>query len=355
MRLPWWTCIVLTLPSFAFGGESSSPWSVSGLLSAVAQREFLAFGENAGSSIPFQLEASYHAASKHEFFVKAGIAAGNGLDGRCPFPVPPWAADMEDAVKQLNGRDRDHLLCAWYKFTTQATSHSSLGLTLGLIDATDYVDDNAFANDEFHQFMNRALVNAPIAHLPSYDLGAAIDYDARSWYGRGVYMTVGENSNGRPFSYSGMQFGIRTQSSLGVGEYRFVAEMTSRSFLDASKTSTHRSGTLGGSLDQTLGDAVGIFLRLGLQESRADIQYGQFLSGGIQVSGLDLTALSDRIGLGYAYLNGRFESTHVGEIYYLANLTDRLALTLDLQYLVDELPEGRTNGTVLGFRATASL
>jgi hypothetical protein len=45
----------------------------------------------------------------------------------------------------------------------------TLDATIGIIDATDYLDENACSNDEYTQFMNEALVNGPNAFLPSHD------------------------------------------------------------------------------------------------------------------------------------------------------------------------------------------
>lgn len=79
-------------------------------------------------------------------------------------------------MKDFNGHSRDHLLTAWVKHTFNISKDGNLGVTLGLIDATDYLDDNAHANDEFTQFMNEALVNGPNFFLPSYDIGGALEW-----------------------------------------------------------------------------------------------------------------------------------------------------------------------------------
>jgi hypothetical protein len=48
-----------------------------------------------------------------------------------------------------------------------STGHGCfLRLTGGLIDATDAVDTNAYANNEYTQFMNQALVNGPSGFAP---------------------------------------------------------------------------------------------------------------------------------------------------------------------------------------------
>jgi len=61
-----------------------------------------------------------------------------------PFTWSPWAADLEADVKNVNGRDRDCLLTGWYKHTFDFSGDNALGLTGGLVDATDYLDENAW-------------------------------------------------------------------------------------------------------------------------------------------------------------------------------------------------------------------
>ena len=81
-------------------------------------------------------------------------AAGNGLNGVNPFSLAPYADDLEDDLKDINGRNRDYLLEAWYKRTFMFSDDMKLAVTGGIIDSTGYIDDNAFANDETGQFMN---------------------------------------------------------------------------------------------------------------------------------------------------------------------------------------------------------
>ena len=63
--------------------------------------------------------------------------------------LAPWSADLEDDVKDINGRGRNYLLTAWYRHDFPITPNNTLSATLGLIDATEYLDTNAFANDEY--------------------------------------------------------------------------------------------------------------------------------------------------------------------------------------------------------------
>lgn len=126
-------------------------------------------------AIVFEPEIIITPTEQDEIFFKFGFSAGNGVNGETQLALAPWAANLEGDVKDINGRDRDYLLCAWYKHTFVLGSDHDLSLTGGVIDATDYLDQNAYANDEFTQFMNPALVNGPGGFAPSYDIGGAVE------------------------------------------------------------------------------------------------------------------------------------------------------------------------------------
>ena len=141
--------------------------SIGGVLSGAYQYEWVngpsGLDELGRGAVAFQPEVSITPTENDEIFFLFGFAAGNGLPGVTPFILASWAAGLEDDVKNINGRNRDFLLQAWYKHTFAFNEDHSLGLTGGIIDATNYLDDNAYSNDEYTQFMNEALVNGPKA------------------------------------------------------------------------------------------------------------------------------------------------------------------------------------------------
>lgn len=175
----------------SIGGTMAGQWQY---LSASDAPDF----DNEGrGAMVFQPEISFTPTSTDEVFVKLGFGAANGLmeEGRSPFTLAPWAADVEDGLKDINGRNRDYLLTAWYKHTFSFGEEHELALTGGIIDATDYLDENAFANDEFGQFMNEALVNGPIANLASYDIGGAVEWSFKGFSIKGILHGVHRELN----------------------------------------------------------------------------------------------------------------------------------------------------------------
>ena len=124
--------------------------SIEGVLAGAFQYQDLRdepdFTNTGRGAVSFQPEISFKPSQKNELFAKLGFARGNALNDVLPFVIRPWAAALEDDVKNINGTSRDYLLTAWYKHTFEFGQKHSLGLTGGLIDATDYLDNNAYSN-----------------------------------------------------------------------------------------------------------------------------------------------------------------------------------------------------------------
>ncbi len=350
--------LLVSLP--ALGYDITEKFSIGGILAGAYQYQWLDGDENLGrGALPFQPELSFRPTEKDEIFAKFGFAAGNGLNEVSEFNQRPWAADLEDDVKNINGRNRDHLLTAWYRHRFSFGDGSSLGATLGIIDATDYLDDNAFANDEYTQFMNDALVNGPGFFFPSYDAGGALEWDSGPWAVRGVYMNLGDNEEGRTSDYFGAQVERTLSTPLGDGEYRVVTFVTSRDLPNRDGTDYERRFGVLLSLDQELGGPLGAFIRFGWQDDEAAVDYDSILSGGLDINGGAWGRSRDNIGLGFGYLSGGnldVDKTYVTEGYYRLVLNDFLALTADVQYMKDDATEGdNPKGWILGLRAVTEF
>jgi len=347
----------------AHGFDINNKLSVGGVLAGVYQYQQVsdpAGGKDAGrGAVAFQPEMSFKATENDEIFVKFGFAAGNGLNEKSSFVLDSFAADLEDDVKDINGRNRDYLLTAWYKHTFRLSDTSLLGVTGGLIDATDYLDDNAFSGDEYTQFMNEALVNAPNAFVPSYDIGAALEWNAEDFSLRGVGMKIGSDDDGNSFTFYGFQLGYNLKSSLGEGNYRMIVGWTSKDFLDPQGEQKESRRCIIFSLDQGIGELLGLWLRFGNQKDDAAINFENIYSGGIDISGKLWGREKDNIGLGYAYLNGgnlEIDDTQVVESYVRFSLNDYLSITLDVQYMRESLNDGGdSKGYIYGIRFVAGI
>lgn len=306
---------------------------------------------------PLQPEISFRPNERNEFFAKFGLAADDGINELSPFALAPFAADLDADVQDINGRGRDYLLAAWYKHVFEIHQDNTLGVTVGIIDATDYLDDNAFANDEYGQFLNEAFVNAPTAFLPSYDYGGAIEWDRGQWSVRGVIMAVGENDDGNDYTFYGLQIAHTKTNRLGEGTFRVVLSGTSDDFLDPDGVRTEGLGQVLLNFDQEIGDKIGVFVRVGWQDDDASVTHDAIYSGGVVLKGKMWGFEKHSVGLGYGYLDGgnqEISGTHVTELYYKVGISERLSVTADVQYLRDNVRAGgdSPHGYIFGMRST---
>jgi hypothetical protein len=353
--------VALGGPAWAY--DVNEQLSIGGVLAGTLQCQRLS--EKAGAdndcdgALPIQPELSFRPTDSDEFFVKAGFAKGNGLNDKSPFVLAPWAADLHDDVKDINGSSRDYLLTAWYQHTFSLREDASLAATVGIIDATDYLDDNAYANDEYTQFMNEALVNGPNAFLPSYDPGGALVWNAGPWSLSGVIMHVHENDDGNGYNFYGAQLGYTLETALGEGTYRVLLDRTSKDFAEGEGESKHKRASILFSFDQQLGRVVGGYLRVGWQNNDAAVNYDGIWSGGLDIRGRPWGRADDNIGLGYAYLDGAnldINRSQVAEAYYRFVINPYLALSADIQYMKDDLRHQEDpEGFIYGVRLTAEF
>lgn len=353
--------------------EITDTFSIGGVLAGAYQHQEVNNVTEPNDSIgrgalSFQPELSWTPTKKDHVFAKFGFAAGDGLNEIGTFNLNPWAATLEGGLKNINGTGRDYLLTVWYKHTFEFKDGHSLGLTGGIIDSTDHLDQNAYSNDEYTQFMNEALVNGPNAFLPSYDVGGAIEYRYKERFGvNAVVMNVGQTdaaTGDNNFNFYGIQFGYRIHSGLGQGTYRALINFGSEDFLDPTGTTRESKMSYFLSFDQELGRNFGGWIRVGGQTDDAAITYENIFSGGIQINGTIYGREADAIGIGYAYLPGAnqvgntIDSTQVAEIYWRFGLNDYVALTADAQYMADDYVPAAgdgPNGYVLGVRATVEF
>lgn len=357
-------------PGDACAYEINEKFSIDGVVAGAYQYQSLSdapgFDSDGRGALVFQPEVSFTPTERDQVFAKFGFGAGNGLieEGKSPFFLSPWAADVQDDYKDINGRNRDYLLTAWYRHTFAFSGNHSLALTGGIIDSTDYLDENAFSNDEYTQFMNEALVNGPNAFPPSYDIGGAVQWTFNDFSINGVAMAMGSNDEDgdmeEPYNFYGVQLAYRLKTPLGEGNYRLLVDTTSSDFSNVAGTQKKRKTCVLVSFDQQLGDILGAWLRCGSQiEDRAALDCKNLYSGGLNISGTLWGRGGDNVGIGYARLDGgNLDLDHVDafEVYGRFALTDIFAITGDVQYMKDSMKQGDSpSGWIFGLRATAEF
>ncbi len=352
--------LVFTTPALVSAYDINEKLSVEGTLTGVYQyADFDIEGmddADRGAAV-FDFGVNLHPSDSDEFQITVGFASGNALNSVAPFSLVPYADDLEDDLKDINGRNRDYLLEAWYKHTFTISENVSLGITGGIINAGGYIDDNNFANDEIAQFMNDIFVNSTLANLPSYDLGGVVELDVSNFSIRGIAMNT-KNEDDKNFNYYALQFGSTFSTSLGEGNYRIYSFTTSDKFQNRGGTGGKRLQGFGISADQQLNEIFGVFARIGWQYDDAVIDHDTLYSGGINVNGKRWDRENDEVGVGYAYLDGvdkgDIENTDALEAYVKFQVSGFSDVTLDIQYLNDNMKQGEDqDGVVYGVRLNA--
>ena len=358
--------LTLTLASTAANAyEINENFSIGGVLAGAYQcqdvSEVSAFSDTCEGAVLFQPEFSFHPTTSNEIFFKLGFAQGNGLNDTPPFIIPSWGADLEDSVKNINGSDRDYLLAAWYKHMFNFANDQQLAVSLGIIDATDYLNGNAYAEDEYTQFMNTALTNGSSINLvlPAYDLGLALQWDKGPWSLAAIVMDVNENEDGNNFDFYSLQASYHVNNRFGNGNYRIGILAESRDFLTPDGTQLEDRAGLLLSFDQEFGQLIGGWIRFGGQREDAALIYRAIYSGGIDIKGTAWGRGDDNIGLGYAYVEGGnldIEQSQVAEAYYRWQLGEVFGLTADVQYMQDDYKSGSSlSGWIYGLRAAVEF
>ncbi len=356
--------LILAVPGIVLSFDVNEKLAVEGTLTGIYQYgNFNVRGVDDADrgAASLNLGVNFQPTDLDEFQITLGFAAGNGLNSLNPFSLAPYAGDLEDDLKDINGRNRDYLLEAWYKHTFRLSENVSLGMTGGIIDATAYIDDNNFANCECSHFMNEAFVNHSNVNLPSYDLGGVIELSVSNFSIRALAMNSKfESGDGKftNYNYYALQGGYKLSTNLGEGNYRVYGFTTNERFQCPDERDKDSLRGFGISADQKLGEIVGVFVRTSWQDDEAVIRHDEIYSGGVNINGKLWGRQDDEIGIGYAYLDGAcssdLDNTTAFETYAKFKMTSFSDVTLDIQYIKDDMKDSKDrDGVIYGIRMNA--
>jgi len=124
----------------ALGYDITDKVSIGGMLAGAYQYQWADGDDDRGrGALPFEPEISFRPTGQDEIFALFGFAAGNGLKDVTGFNLAPWAASLEDDVKDINGRNRDYLLTAWYMQDEYETAEDDMdGFILSIRGVVDF-------------------------------------------------------------------------------------------------------------------------------------------------------------------------------------------------------------------------
>lgn len=364
-------CIAFLASSFSSSSHAfdlSDTLSIEGTATGVVQQAELdnVFDEDGNEisdtgrgSATIDIGVNFHPTDHDEFQLTYSFAEGTAINGLEAFTLAPFADDLEEDLSDINSSGRYNLLEAWYKHTFEFCEQTSLGVTVGIIGSTGYIDDNEYANDEISQFMNDIFVNNTLANLPDYDTGAALEFASGAWTLKAVVMNS-ENDDDNGYHYYAVQIGRLIMTPLGEGNYRVYAFTTDNEFVDTDGSDEDKLTGFGISIDQQLSESVGLFARLGTQDDDVPVDHDKMISVGLSIAGNAWNRSEDTIGIGVAFLDGASDSgvndTTAAEAYYKFVYSDHFDLSLDVQWIDDDL-EGAPDaeGLLAGLRLNANF
>ncbi len=304
------------------------------------------------ASFALDVEGEIKPSRRDSVYASASFARGNGLKNTGGISLAMNADDLEDDVENINGRARDYLLEAWYRRELVDSKPLAIAVTGGLIDATRYLDHNRVANDEITQFMNEAFVTR--FFLPSYDPGFALQTTGEKWHVDMAWMRTQTDSNrkgGVDYDFFGVDLAYLYQLPFGEGHSHLVLQTTSSDFNDRDRPGRQIAiDGLSLSVDQTVGDGIDLFMRLGgTNDDAEELTHDELYSAGFELAGQKISVPKLVVGVAYAYLDGvgnqpgDIRHTRVFETYARYPLAQFGDISADVQWISDEVRAAASN------------
>ena len=285
-----------------------------------------------------------------------GYSTGNGLNKifeEKEFSLVPYDGETEQELKNINHSGRKYLETFYSQFTTHFSENLKFISVYGLIDATEYLDINEYANDENEQFMNSAFVNNPLADILSYSLGVVWKWEYKFTSLTALYTNL-KNDEGNNYNYYALQTSLELFNRTRFHLYYW---RTDKKFLSYTGKNDYKEG-IGLSASAKILKNLGSFLRTSLNTHTDTGDFKNFISGGITLS--NILFHEDNLAFALGYLKGNKKiseiiETHVLEGYYKIPIWKKLELTFDIQYQKDIKETEEISAIILGTRASVSF
>ncbi|MEW6442471.1 MAG: carbohydrate porin [bacterium] len=314
-----------------------------------------------GAGFAADLELGFSPIPGGEVLLRIHAGEGDGAD-RFLEPAGALLADLNTINDDNPGDDGLKLLEAFY---TQALFEGRLLFSVGKTEPLLFLDENAFANDEYAQFVGKPFVNNPV--LDSEDEYAPL-MALRVRFIEEVTCTLVGQSSTRPLLEGDQQKSayekifnkpfvggqIEAASGLGglEGHYRLYAWFQTYRHPRLAGSGSEEGWGVGFSLDQQILERVGLFARLGCQNDEV-YEVPWFWSAGTSVQGLFAGRPEDVLGMGIAGLKANEDLQDDGtelhlEAYWRFAWGEHFALSPDIQYVLAPLGDGDNDGVVAG-------
>ena len=307
------------------------------------------FKNPAGAGFAADLELTFEPIANGEFFLRIHAGEGEGADKDL--------MEAEALFANLNTIADDNPGDAGVAFLEVYYKHRFLdafALTVGKTDFFEFLDDNAFANDEITQFVGKAFVNNPVMDseneygplmgfeweiMEFLTLSGVVQSTSHPLLDEEEQKSKYDNVFNNPFW--GVQATYSPQWNGLEGNYRVYGWTQPYAHPKVEREGTEAGWGVGLSVDQWVHEKVGLFARFGYQ-NREVYEVPWFWSAGVHLQGIVPNREEDTLGLGVAGLkaNDRLDSSgtemHL-ETYYRIALSENFAISPHLQYVIHPL------------------
>jgi hypothetical protein len=323
--------------------------------------EGIDYKEAHGAGLAADLEFAFQPLRNGEFFMRIHAGEGQGADKDL---VDDGAlfANLNTIADDNPDGDGLSLLEAFY---THTFCDERYFVSIGKTEQVVFIDDNAFANDEYTQFVGKPFVNNPM--FDSEDEFAPLVAAGMSpveW----LNLILLFQSTSRPrleeelqkSKYDDMfdtpflagQITYSPELNGLPGNYRLFAWGATYQQPEISGDGADRGWGIGLSLDQMVTGKVGLFARLGYSNDKV-YEAPWFWSVGTSLLGLISAREEDSIGIGVAGLKANNDLEHDGteyhlEAYYRLVLSEHFAISPDVQYVINPLGNSGNDNVIAG-------
>lgn len=303
------------------------------------------------------IEALFPVTENGSVYTLIEAGGGNGVDGRI--------ASFSGWSDYTWGDDDITIAELWYEHSWADGRYRG---RIGKIDLSTDFDTNEYANDEHYAFTSSGFINNLAIELPDYSFGGMFWWQPTEQFSVGVgYQSNNDWDDVFHNGFGILEFGWHPVFCGHQGNYRFYGWASAHGDgedEDGNFVDGYTNSGWGLSFDQEITAHIGLWCRYGAQSNKEFNAFKAHTSFGVQFMNFYYRP-DDALGLAYgivtladAYAESLEEADdeeHI-ELYYRAQINEKIALTPHLQWITN--PEGdatRDDALVVGFRGTFML
>lgn len=299
------------------------------------------------------------------FFVRLHAGKGLGADedlGDQMFANLNTIADNSDALQT----DFDSAFWLAEAYYAQDFADGKVTIVFGKTEPVVFIDNNAFANNPYSQFIGKPFVNNPVMNSEDQlaPIAAVTVTPVECWSLTALGVSTSYPNASLPGDQKSIYTRIFDQPFVAVqlayapkfgnleGNYRVYYWNATYHHENSGGYTSPDGWGVGLSFDQMITEQLGLFARAAYSSEDA-FDSDWFWSFGANLKGIIPCRTKDELGVGVAGLKGTVgpdnsDTEFHAEVYYRIVLTENFALSPDLQYVVNPLGNTDNEGVFAG-------